>query len=166
MRPLEELRAAAQRLGSAEAFCAVYPQAALTVRMPGEGEAPATFNLNETCDDEGVLAMFGDPSIRTHVAFMVKTDRNPFGHLITVGRGSNNDIQLPHPSVSKVHAVFMQVGESWKVTERSKNGLFVDRMPVESGGSRDVRDGSILSFGIEVEATFHTPSGLYQALIR
>jgi pSer/pThr/pTyr-binding forkhead associated (FHA) protein len=46
--------------------------------------------------------------------------------MVTVGRAANNDIVLPYDSISKFHAYFSNVGNTWTLTDaKSTNGSFV-----------------------------------------
>jgi hypothetical protein len=155
------------RLTDAGAFALAYPHPALTLRIPPEGAAKPRkeVSLHDTLDDEGLTALLGDPLDRTHVAFLVKSERNPFGNIISVGRAASNDVCIDHSSISKVHAVFTCVGAGWKVSDRrAKNGLYVNRTPVDPGASAALEDGALIAFGTQVEGTFHTPRGLFAFL--
>ena len=169
MLTLTELLASSSRLPDVEAFVRAYPHPALSLRIPSESEAEArlekTVRLNDTMDDEGLAGLLGDPMDRTHVAFLEKSSRNPFGNIISVGRTATNDLVIPHASVSKVHAVFTNVGTAWKITERkAKNGLYVNRVLLENGATAVVEDGALVGLGTVVEGTFHLPRGLWQFL--
>lgn len=145
---------------SQEAFEQRYPWPALTVRFTDPNAPPP--DLSATADEESMTALLGDPRQRCHLAFLVKSERNPFGSIISVGRSPQNDICLPQRSVSKVHATFSKVGETWRVTDRTAtHGLFVDRIELPPGESAELDDGTLISFGTDVEATFHLPHGLW-----
>jgi hypothetical protein len=166
MMTLQEMQARWVRLGNVEAFARAYPHPALTLRIPAApGTAPAKVKvprLNDTVGDEGVAALLGDPLERTHVTFLLKSERNPFANIISLGRATTNDLCVPHGSVSKVHAVFTRLGDAWRIGDRkAKNGLYVNRVEVEPGGTADLEDGALISFGSQVEGTFHTPRGLF-----
>lgn len=148
-------------------FALAYPHPALTLRVPsGAPAAPKKeVSLNDTLDDEGLMALLGDPLDRTHVAFLVKSERNPFANIISVGRAATNDVCIDHSSISKVHAVFTCVGTSWKVSDRkAKNGLYVNRVQVDAGATVPLEDGALIAFGTQVEGTFHTARGLFNFL--
>ncbi|MCO5167797.1 MAG: FHA domain-containing protein [Planctomycetes bacterium] len=162
---LDEFLRQTAPLTDAAGFALAYPHTALTLRVPTGGAAPAPakqVSLNDTLDDEGVAALLGDPLDRTHVAFLVKSERNPFGNIISVGRAATNDVCIEHSSISKVHAVFTCVGASWKVSDRkAKNGLYVNRVQLDPGASAALEDGALIALGTQVEGTFHTPKGLW-----
>src|SRR3954454_11773205 len=50
------------------------------------------------------------------IFFLEKSNRNPFGSMITIGRATNNDVVLPLRTVSKMHAYLTQLGGPWKIT--------------------------------------------------
>ncbi|HZU99743.1 MAG TPA: FHA domain-containing protein, partial [Planctomycetota bacterium] len=61
------------------------------------------------------------------VHFLAKSHRNPFSGMITIGRASNNDIQLLVSSVSKFHASFAFLAGAWTIADQNAtNGTFVD----------------------------------------
>lgn len=65
----------------------------------------------------------------------------------TVGRGDGVDIQLAHPSVSRLHAELVRRGSYVYVTDLglSTNGTRVNGRPV---GRRVLNDGDVVSFGV------------------
>src|SRR5579883_107672 len=70
------------------------------------------------------------------VVFLEKTDRNPFAHMITVGRAMNNDVVLADSTVSKVHAYFTRTPGGWMLTDQhSTNGTYVEGKQLPDGGS-------------------------------
>ena len=97
------------------------------------------------------------------VVFLVKSGRNPFESMITVGRATNNDHCLPLTTVSKVHAYFCaSPGGAWRLhDQKATNGTFVDKQRLELGGSAALQDGSRIGFGPDARARFFTPSGLF-----
>lgn len=168
MTPIGEFLQRTAALTDAAGFALAYPHPALTLRVPAPGQVAAkkkAVSLNDTLDDEGLAALLGDPLDRTHVAFLVKSERNPFGNIISVGRAATNDVCIDHSSISKVHAVFTCVGASWKVSDRNaRNGLYVNRVQVDPGATVPLEDGALIAFGTQVEGTFHTARGLFNFL--
>lgn len=165
---LDEFLKQAAAYSDAGSFAQAFPQPALTLRIPTAAQASKAkkqVSLNDTLDDEGLAALLGDPLDRTHVVFLTKSERNPFGNIISAGRASTNDVCIEHSSISKVHAVFTCVGTSWKVSDRkAKNGLYVNRLQVDSGAVAALEDGALIAFGTQVEGTFHMPRGLFSFL--
>jgi FHA domain/Integrin beta chain VWA domain len=65
---------------------------------------------------------------------------------ISIGRGEDNDIVIPHASVSRAHARLMRRDGAYEVLDlNSTNGSFVDDRQVH--GSATVPDGSELRLG-------------------
>ncbi|MCO5167551.1 MAG: FHA domain-containing protein [Planctomycetes bacterium] len=97
----------------------------------------------------------------TQVEWLVKSARNPFGALITVGRTPNNDIVLPQATVSKVHAIFTHGQDGWVLSDsRSSNGTFLDGLRLPPGEKRAVDDGAEVRFGRDIRARFLLPQSV------
>jgi pSer/pThr/pTyr-binding forkhead associated (FHA) protein len=87
--------------------------------------------------------------------------------MVALGQARNNDVILPLPTISKVHAIFTQGSKGWSVTDqRSTNRTGVDDEPLQPGGSAAITDGSVIRLGPEVRVKFFAPSGLYAFLMR
>ena len=93
---------------------------------------------------------------------LVKSDRNPFAGMITIGRAPNNDIYVPAASVSKLHAYAFEEGGSWFLRDSgSANGTFVSGVHLAPGAVVRLTDGAHICFGTDSECLFKTPAGLY-----
>ncbi|HYT50132.1 MAG TPA: FHA domain-containing protein [Pyrinomonadaceae bacterium] len=77
------------------------------------------------------------------------------GRRLNVGRGTDNDLHLNHPSVSKVHAALkMDAGQNLLVADTgSTNGTHINGVRIPYGEARPIADGDVIAFG-EVEARF------------
>lgn len=65
---------------------------------------------------------------------------------VSVGRGEDNDVVIPHASVSRAHARLMRRDGAYELTDLgSTNGSFVNNQPVQ--GSTVVANGSEVRFG-------------------
>jgi pSer/pThr/pTyr-binding forkhead associated (FHA) protein len=72
-----------------------------------------------------------------------------------VGRVADNDLQLEHPSVSKIHAslVMNREGTLLVADTGSTNGTFINGRRIAYGEARHIEDGDVVSFG-DVEVRF------------
>jgi len=79
----------------------------------------------------------------------------PGGRRVGVGRVSDNDLQLDHPSVSKIHAalVMNREGTLLVADTGSTNGTFINGRRLSYGEARQLVDGDVASFG-DVEVRF------------
>lgn len=99
------------------------------------------------------------------VLFLVKSPRNPFATMITVGRAKNNDVVLPTATVSKFHASFAEGPGGWSITDqRSANGTWLEAMRLEPGVSVPLSDEAWLRFGKDLWVKYATPEGLIKLL--
>ncbi len=65
---------------------------------------------------------------------------------VSLGRGEDNDIVIPHPSVSRAHARLMRRDGVFEIRDlNSTNGTFVDDLPVH--GAARVSNGSRVRLG-------------------
>lgn len=65
---------------------------------------------------------------------------------VSLGRGEDNDVVIPHPSVSRAHARLMRRNGLYELTDlNSTNGTYVDEQPVH--GSVQVGNGSEVRLG-------------------
>ncbi len=92
------------------------------------------------------------------VVFPVRRTGRSVGHLITIGRASNNDVAIPDLSISRFHA-FLKRGEAggWQLQDAgSTNGTSVNGTPVPRqghGAALDVKPGDNVRLG-QIEVTF------------
>ena len=89
---------------------------------------------------------------------------NLYQDKITLGRAPNNDVVLPHPTVSKFHGYFRAEGAAMTFTDyASQNGTRVAWELLAPRVAHPLRDAVQLHFG-DVPARYHTPAGLYDYL--
>ena len=103
------------------------------------------------------------PEVKTIVARVTIPDRSfdkpltfkPGGRRMSVGRVADNDLQLDHPSVSKIHAalVMNREGTLLVADTGSTNGTFINGRRISYGEARQIEDGDVVSFG-DVEVRF------------
>jgi pSer/pThr/pTyr-binding forkhead associated (FHA) protein len=74
---------------------------------------------------------------------------------MNVGRVSDNDLQLNHPSVSKIHAALVMNAEGTLLVADtgSTNGTFINGRRISYGEARQLVDGDVVGFG-DVEVRF------------
>jgi len=79
----------------------------------------------------------------------------PGGRRMSVGRVADNDLQLEHPSVSKIHSalVMNREGTLLVADTGSTNGTFINGRRISYGEARQIEDGDVVSFG-DVEVRF------------
>lgn len=126
------------------------------IPTPGSSTSP-TVHGNASSREELAVT----PS--SAIFFLEKSNRNPFGSMITVGRATNNDVVLPLRTISKMHAYLMQTGAGWKITDQhSANGTFVDGLKLPDGQGALLADAAKIGFGNEAQCRFYTPPGLWK----
>jgi FHA domain len=78
-----------------------------------------------------------------------KSERNPFGEQIFVGRARNCDVVLASRQVSKLHAYFLKLPDGrWQVVDKdSANGTFCNRKRLAPGQPNVVRFGDEITLG-------------------
>jgi len=71
------------------------------------------------------------------------------GRRINVGRGTDNDLQLNHASVSKVHAALkMDIQHNLVVADTgSTNGTHINGVRIPYGEARLIQEGDVVAFG-------------------
>jgi hypothetical protein len=79
----------------------------------------------------------------------------PGGRRLNVGRVSDNDLQLDHRSVSKIHAALVMNAEGTLLVADtgSTNGTYINGRRISYGEARQIVDGDVVGFG-DVEVRF------------
>ena len=165
---LESLQGKAAQM-SREEFLQSYPILALLSVFHGRDPSSSRETLDP--NDQGVQLL--TVSVKStailrylgKVAFVAKRPGNPFAHLISVGRSTQNDITIAVNSVSKVHGYFAVEGNGWGFTDHgSTNGSKIDEEELEAGRKYPLRDGQLLQLGLEVMLEVMSPENLYRRL--
>jgi hypothetical protein len=184
MRPLTQLAAEARSLGR-EKFLARYAHPFLVLSTPTPDETP-TFTpttpapiaippmaMLETTDGEEIPAIPAPtlPGVPSPVdpgalAFPVtKSDRNPFAHMITIGRARNNDIIIEAQFVSKVHAVIETAAAGYTLRDHaSKNGTLLDGRRLVGEERAPLANGARIQLAPGISLGFWTPQELFEIL--
>jgi hypothetical protein len=79
----------------------------------------------------------------------------PGGKRLSVGRATDCDLSLAHPSVSKIHAAILMNREGTLLISDtgSVNGTFINGRRINYGEARQLEDGDVVGFG-DVEVRF------------
>jgi hypothetical protein len=100
----------------------------------------ATYLPNQ--DNPLVLQVRGESS---------RSDSTPFGmSSVTIGRSENNDVIIPNPRVSRLHAIFHYDSrrDVWRVTDAGgRNGTQVDGKRLGADESASLPDGTRIRLG-------------------
>jgi hypothetical protein len=104
-----------------------------------------------TSPDQTVVARVTMPERSFDKSLVLK----PGGRRLGVGRVADNDLQLEHGSVSKIHAalVLNREGTLLVADTGSTNGTFINGRRISYGEARQIEDGDVVSFG-DVEVRF------------
>jgi hypothetical protein len=104
-----------------------------------------------------------------------KSQRNPWKGRISLGRATNNDLIIRHPSISKLHAHFILesgrgVGGAAQMTLQvadagSKNGTRKNGQALPSGELRATFSGDVLDFG-DVRCELYAAAALHEQIRR
>lgn len=82
------------------------------------------------------------------VISLIKSDRNPFSGMITVGRARNNDVRINSAQVSKIHCFFHQKEDKWWLEDNSStNGTLLNDEIVAGKTERPLQSGDEVTFG-------------------
>jgi hypothetical protein len=172
---LSDLKLAAREL-EPEAFARAFPHPALvSVGLPTTPSLapppPAPERLQRSKSSTGISAK-GDTKSRGslkalrayggRVAILAKRPGNPFPNMISLGRALTNDVVLLLETVSKLQGFFTPGADgSWQFTDNgSTNGTLLDGVELEQRRPWPLADGSLLRFGLELEAEFILPRSL------
>jgi hypothetical protein len=80
---------------------------------------------------------------------------HPGGRRMNVGRVADNDLQLNHPSVSKIHAALLMNAEGTLLVADtgSTNGTYINGRRISYGEARQIEANDVVGFG-DVEVRF------------
>ena len=88
-------------------------------------------------------------------SFEAQLRMQPGGRRLHVGRASDSDLPLNHPSVSKIHAalVLSREGTLMVSDTGSTNGTYINGRRIAYGEARQIEEGDVVGFG-DVEVRF------------
>jgi hypothetical protein len=154
-----------------EEFLASSAPAALVRFRPGSAaiEGATTMTLDqdgETVEETLPLGkdfLYSD-SPDMDVYPLAKKPGASFPDRITIGRTPNNDIVVTDASISRLHAYVKADGRQWLVADAgSKNGSWLDRLPLEARKEKRLATRMVLRLG-DVDLTFYLAEDLFSAL--
>jgi len=117
-------------------------------------------------DEPDVSATRSGLRIRDWVLAVHKPDASPGNQRVFVGRSSNNDISIPHPTVSKLHAYFVLEDRKWWLVDvGSSNGTTVNGMKAPARAKTALYDNDVVVFG-RCAFSFLLPRSLYDLVLR
>jgi hypothetical protein len=160
--PLEEYREDASRLSPTDfEECHGSAFLLLTAAELNEPSGPASTEVNLVGVDEPASERTASLSLLIYP--LRRTERSA-GHLVTLGRTSNNDVVIPDLSVSRFHAFVKPLGsEHFQIQDaNSTNGSSVNGTPVlgqGNGPAADLKSGDNVRLG-QVELTFLSAQAL------
>ena len=160
---LPELLDVARSLARAQ-FVSQFPYPVLLATGVASAENVSKF-YTQVASAQQQQPVFNEiPDIR--VLPVRKAKESTYGDRISVGRTRRNDIRLPHASVSKFHAYFMQQDDGkWAVIDAgSRNGTFVDNEQLEERSPYVLGDRVVVTFG-QHSLRFHQAADFYQILM-
>ncbi|MBI3723534.1 FHA domain-containing protein [bacterium] len=150
------------------------PTAGLLVEVSGDDPQAEIYVLGHQTTENTPIerpskrreAVLARPEAPIHL--LVKSTRNPFEQMVTVGRAENNDVVVKNASVSKFHAYFRVVGPAvWVHDAGSSNGTWLEGRPVGKEGAALSTLGRV-SFGQRCEFLYVAPGDIrewIQALV-
>jgi pSer/pThr/pTyr-binding forkhead associated (FHA) protein len=111
----------------------------------------------DTAVTDATIADAAVPDIAPNVTWQLVMQQGPLdgfsfplvGDKIRIGRGSKNDITIPHSGVSSSHARLLRQGAAYQLEDLgSTNGTFVNGQRLDA--PRMLQDGDVVKFGKEV----------------
>ncbi len=103
------------------------------------------------------------PSEGPFLLAVTKKEKGQHGSIVTVGRGEDCDLRIPHPLVSKRHAYFTREGDTWSLADaESSNGTFADGVALAPHQKHQLADSEPLRFGPEVRYRYFGALAFYK----
>jgi hypothetical protein len=165
--PFEAFRADARRLPPSDfEECHGSGFLLLTAAELNEPAGPASTEVHLVGVDEPASERTASLSL---LAYPLRRTGRSAGHLVTVGRTSNNDVVIPDLSVSRFHAFVKPVGDGrFQIQDaNSTNGTTVNGTSVPAQGhglAVDLKSGDNVRLG-QVELTFLSAQALREFVL-
>lgn len=150
----------------------------IAVEAPTEAGAEDGEEESELYADDGGETKIVGPTdatsrkIQVPVALALQKRTDSFPQMITIGRTSNNDVVIAHPSVSKFHAYVRVPAEGlpsdapFQLCDAdSGNGTLVNNNRVPRSPPTEINPGDTIRFG-QVELTLLRAAQVWQRLHR
>jgi hypothetical protein len=156
---------------SVEAFARLHPHPGLVLEPFESGAAKrdttTKLKLPQTEPDEAPQKIHARARISWLTPTSLALGGAPRWRDVTIGREAVCDIVLPHPSVSKLHAVLRNADGQWTIEDKgSTNGTTLNGQQLAAGQTPSLADGDVIVLGLVVMVRpYLTPAVLY-ALIR
>ncbi len=150
-----------------EDFVQRYRNPLLVIDLVGVDVLPPDFKAYAATSQGDHLTAFvdgGKDRTKVLVVEVVKSDRNRFNTMITLGRASSNDIVVPHQAISKFHAYFQEDDRTGQITftdAKSKFGSTVNGRPLPPSEPYPLASGAAIVLGRSVHATFYSPKDFF-----
>jgi Inner membrane component of T3SS, cytoplasmic domain len=117
----------------------------------------------ETLDDLAPHGRFTPEPLEMELYPLAKKPGASFRDRITIGRTPNNDVVIADPSVSRLHAYARQA-DGWLVADAgSKNGSWLDDVPLDARRETALSPGAVLRLG-DVRLLFYRSEELFDVL--
>jgi len=132
------------------------PNDEIVINTPSQAELEAQrADLAKTAaaGDETQVSSGANPMVELaqphhRVISLIKSNRNPFSGMITVGRARNNDVCINSVQVSKIHCFLHQKDEAWWLEDNtSTNGTLLNEDYIEGKIDRALQSGDEITFG-------------------
>ena len=117
----------------------------------------------ETVDETMPHGKFTPEPTEMELYPLAKKPGASFRDRITIGRTINNDVVIADLSVSRLHA-YVRKPSGWVVADAaSKNGSWLDEVPLEPRREAPLPPGAVVRFG-DVVLTFYRSAELFDLL--
>ncbi|MCK5688311.1 FHA domain-containing protein [Myxococcota bacterium] len=154
------------------AFLHEHNYSVLIVEMPDQVDAPAVVYKTEQWSIEELRAGISSGAASAPVAVeekmvlpIIKTANSPWKDRFYLGRARNNDMTLPDPSISKLHAYFSvdKKGRFTLTDMNSANGSLISGKKIPSDKAQRLKPLDALQFG-NVKCVYHSAETFFEFL--